>query len=360
MVGDQYFRIIGTGHYLPSRTVSAEEIDLRLDLPRGWTADNVGVLTRYQCLPPESQVTMGCQALQRALADANLGWGEIDLILDCSTSRYRPIPCNAAHYQQMLGQPAASIPCFDVQSTCLGFVAGLQVANGLLASRTHRRIALVASEDGLAGVNWQHPQSAALIGDGAAAAILEHVEPVGKVFVEHQTWAENLEECKVDGGGHFLPPFRYTEEIRHQFQFHMNGPSLFKLALRRLPPMVDRVVSHWQSVSGSELDSSARRPSAGPPNADSTIAPLSPAGQRKLKILPHQASPRSLQLMRQKLGFAEEQFFVDMRDFGNLVAASIPTMLDRTRRDGRISAGDWVMMLGTSAGYSQVAMIFQL
>src|SRR4051794_39887805 len=131
---NQHFQVPGTGLYLPRRKLTDEDVDARAGRPAGWARAHVGVLERYECLPPEDLATMACAAVRCAMRDAGVGWGDIDLILDGSTCRYQPIPCNAAYLQQFLGPDAQGIPCMDVQSTCLGFVLGLHVANALFAS----------------------------------------------------------------------------------------------------------------------------------------------------------------------------------------------------------------------------------
>ncbi len=110
--------------------------------------------------------------MQKAIADANLGWNDIDLIIDCSTSQYRPIPCNAVHYQHAIGEVALGIPCFDIHSSCLGSLVAMNMLNGMFGLGTCRNVMLVAAETGLSGVNYQEPESACLIGDGAAALVL--------------------------------------------------------------------------------------------------------------------------------------------------------------------------------------------
>jgi 3-oxoacyl-[acyl-carrier-protein] synthase-3 len=56
-------------------------------------------------------------AIQHALDKSGLKWSEIDLIIDCSTTRIRPIPCNAVYIQSSFSKEASGIPCFDIEST---------------------------------------------------------------------------------------------------------------------------------------------------------------------------------------------------------------------------------------------------
>ena len=296
-----------------------------------------GVATRYECRAPESMLTMGATAARNALEAAHVSWQDIDLIIDCSTSRYRPIPCNAAHYQHTVGRDARGIPCFDVQSTCLGFIVALQTANALMMTESYRHILIVASEAALTGVNWQQPESAGLMSDGAAAAVLRFSSTNLPLVMAHETFGEHLDLCKVDGGAHFLPAFEYSENRRSEFLFDMNGPALFRVAASRLPKMVRSTVTQWAQRIG---------------NPDAAITDL--------QSIPHQASPKALDTMLQLLGTTPDRFQIAVRDIGNMAAASLPFMLDRylQRPAAETQSGQPVMLLGTSAGYSQAAMIF--
>lgn len=338
VVVEQNFKIAGTGSYLPQHAVTAEEIDIRTGLPSGWCRKHIGVETRYECRAPEDLVSMGAKAISIAMLDANLSWTDVDAIIDCSTSQYRPIPCNAAHFQNAIAQThpeCLGIPCFDINSTCLGSIVAIHLINSLFATDSYRNVVLVASESGMGGVNLLHPESAGLIGDGAAAIVLSNASCTNKMVFNQQTFSQHLELCKVEGGGHKLPVFEYTDQRKPEFQFSMDGPAVFKVALRHLKPMV--------------LD------------MRETLASLETSNAVKsLHYLPHQASPKALRAVRCQLKVPLDRFHIAVHEVGNLVAASIPFMLDRTLKNGHISSGDNVMLLGTSAGFSQASLIFKL
>ncbi len=338
VVVEQNFKIAGTGSYLPQHAVSAEEIDLRTGLPTGWCRKHVGIETRYECRAPEDLVSMGAKAISIAMLDANLQWTDIDAIIDCSTSQYRPIPCNAVHFQNAIAQTypeCLGVPCFDINSTCLGSIIAIHLINSMFSSNSYRNIVLVASESGMGGVNLQQPESSGLIGDGAAAIVLSKAQYGNKMIFQQQTFSQHLELCKVEGGGHKLPVFEYTEEKKHEFQFAMDGPAVFKVALRHLKPMV---LGMREALASLESVQAAK----------------------SLHYLPHQASPKALRAVRCQLKVPQDRFHIAVHEVGNLVAASIPFMLDRTRKNGNIACDDYVMLLGTSAGYSQAGLIFRV
>ncbi len=263
------------------------------------------------------------------LNEAELDWSDLDLLIDGSTCRHQPIPCNAAYLQHRLGDPVAGVPCMDIQSTCLGFILALHVANALMATGSYRHIMIVCSETALMGVNWREPESACVMGDGAAAVLLRRAEPRPTFFFAHQTMPQHLDACQVRGGGFVLPPTACTAESEHEFRFHMDGPRLLHIACRHLPPMTARLVQD-AGLPGDELH-----------------------------VIPHQAAPRALAIIRRLLRFPPERFHDRAAQLGNLIAASIPAVFHLCLRDGVIDRGAPIMLLGTSAGYSQAGLIFR-
>ncbi|MCA9190479.1 MAG: hypothetical protein KDB03_01905 [Planctomycetales bacterium] len=334
VVVGQNFSILGSGSYLPSARLTSEDLDARCGMKPGWCRRHVGVELRYECLPPETMISMGCEAIRRALDDACLQWHDVDAIIDCSTSQFRPVPCNAAHYQQLIGRSASGIPCFDIHSTCLGALVALHMINGLIHHSAYKHIVVVASESGLGGVNYAERESACLIGDGAAALVLGRASNKGNIGFAHQTFAEHIDLCRVEGGGHKLPVFQFEEKRAAEFQFTMDGRGIFRIAIENLKPMVIDLLRNWSNDN--------------------------PRTVEKMHIVPHQASPRALQAVQKTFSWSDDFFHQEVHRVGNMVAASIPYMLDRVRKDGLVTAGEKVLALGTSAGYSQAALIFEM
>lgn len=323
---NQHFKIAGSARALPRKQISADDLDRQLGLPTGWTAEHTGVLRRSQCAGPDETRELTVAVCRGALEDARRTFREIDLIVDASLCIQQPIPCNAALVQETLGRDARGIPCIDVHSSCLGFVTALNVVNGLFASGAARCALVVCIETPLQGVNWDEPESACLMGDGAAAFVLVATPPDRACDFAFETYAEGAKLCEVRGGGHRLPPYAFRTTERPAYQFHMDGKALHRLASKLLPPMLTRLMAR----TGRAL-------------AD-------------VDVVPHQASGPALEFMRRRLDVAPERFHVSIGEHGNLVAAGIPYVLDRVRR--QLEPGASVLVVGTAAGYTQAAGIF--
>jgi len=324
----QHFRITGSARCLPSKRIGSDELDARLGLRAGTTFARTGVRWRHEARAPENAATMARHVIAGALASAGRTLRDLDLLIDASLCVQQPLPCNAALIQRELGADAAGIACVDVHASCLGFVAALQMANGLFAAGEARRIAIVCSETALRGVNWDEPESACLMGDGAAAFVLEATTPVHACVIALETFSEGAHLCQVEGGGHRLASFEYDASQRARYQFHMDGRAVHKLASRLLPPLVGRVLREAGAALG-EMD-----------------------------VVPHQASGPSLELIARRLGIAREKLHASIEEHGNLVAASIPYVLHGARM--ALPAGARVLLIGTAAGYSQAAAVITL
>ncbi len=326
----QHFTIAGSGLYLPRQALSAEDVDGRAGLESGWTRAHTGVLKRHECSGPETLASMAQAAMSAALQDADASWSDVDLLLDASTTRHQPIPCNAAVLQSWVGAAAHGIACMDVQGTCLGFILALHVANALLASGAYRNILIVCAEAPLMGVDWNQPESACLMGDGAAAVLVRRAAPSPTFFFAHETFGQYLDACQIPAGGHRVPPNRFSPETEAQFRFHMDGSQLLRAAYKHLPVMTQALLSD----AGTSAED--------------------------MHVIPHQAAPKALALVRRLLGFHAERFHDRSAEMGNLVAAGIPAVLHLCRGERLVNVGDTVLLLGTSAGYAQAGLVFRL
>lgn len=330
----QRCQIIGLGKYLPARRVSAAEIDARAGLAEGWTLKHSGVHSRYFAADHETASWMGARAAEMAMTNAGLTAAGVDCIVCASGTMQQPIPCTAALMQRELGAAFSGIPAFDFNATCLSFVVALDHLAPLIASGRYRNILLISSELASPGLDWSHPESCSILGDGAAAAVIRPT-PEGDssaiLASRLETYAEAAGLTEIRGGGTGIPGSRHDGTNTGEFLFHMEGKSVFRFASERLPAFVDRL--------------------------------LKEAGMawRDLKlVIPHQGSLMAMRLLRKRLGIPEEQFFVHAQDGANTIAATIPIGLYEAWRQGRVRRGDRIALIGTSAGLSIGGLILEL
>lgn len=326
-------KITGTGRYLPGGGVAAEEIDRRLGVEPGWVMRKTSVANRH-FVGEETASQMGAQAARDALEVAGLRFSDIDCLVCASGTMQQPIPCTAALIQEELGEQESGVPCFDVNATCLSFVTALDLMSYLIDAGRYRRILIVSTEIASKGLNWSDKESAALFGDGAAAAVVERSsehESSRILHAEMTTHSGGAHHSEIRGGGSGLPASLYEEDRAADYLFSMDGEGIFRQASRLLPDFMNRL------LGGAGLTMS----------------------DFKL-VVPHQGSVMAMRLLQRKLGISEEQMLYIAPHYGNVIAASIPLGLDMAVREGRLERGDKVLLVGTSAGLSLggVALIY--
>jgi 3-oxoacyl-[acyl-carrier-protein] synthase-3 len=325
-------KIAGIGKHLPGRVITSAALEQRLGLPAGWIERKTGVRERRHVGPGETQSRMGAAAGRAAVADAGAALADVDLIICASGGQEQPVPCTAALIQRELGLAEAGVPGFDVNSTCLSFVQGLDVAAHYIGGGGYRAVLVIATEAPSTAIDWSEHESAVLLGDGAAAVLVTPAaDGDGLMYQAAFTLdARGAGLAEVRGGG-TAHPAHHPDTTAAMTRFHMQGPRIFRYAQRQSVPFIARYA-------------------AGLP------FPLDSLGA----VCAHQASLTALRLTARACGFRAEQVLENIATHGNCVAASIPLVLHDGVRAGRIRRGDRVLLAGTAAGTSvgALALVF--
>jgi 3-oxoacyl-[acyl-carrier-protein] synthase III len=327
-------RLVSTGKALPSQTVSADSLDASMGRPAGYTFKASGVRVRHLASQHESQSALGAAALADALRNASLNVSSIDLLISACGVPEQALPSTACFIAQRAGLPRGT-PAFDVNASCLGFLAGMRVAAGLLATGGYRRIALVSSDLASRGVDWADPEASLIFGDGAAAVILEPgttqqgtVQQGIRAF-KLETYPEGRTYCEIRAGGTQRNPRMGVES--QDFLFKMDGKAVFKLASKVVPPFLTELMGQL------------------------------PGGVDSIEVVvPHQASHLAMAHMAKKLGLNATKIIDIYATHGNQVAASLPTALHEAVVTGRAKPGSRVLMMGTAAGLTVGGLVLDL
>jgi 3-oxoacyl-[acyl-carrier-protein] synthase-3 len=321
-------QIIGAGRYVPERVVTAQEVEALCGLKAGWIARRAGVLER-RWATGETAVFMGAAAAREAMAAAKLDLNELDLILNASGTVQQAIPDGAALLQRELGLGMSGIPCMSVNATCLSFMVAIEMAASLITTGRYRTILIYSSDVGSIGLNFKEPESASLIGDGAAAVVVRRTpdhESSRLVATHFATYGDGAHLTEIRGGGSARHPTNPNTQPEDNL-FHMEGPEVLRLALKH---------------GGALLEG---------------VRPGLSKGMAGVKwVIPHQTSLMGLKAL-QGFGWGAEQIIETLPKYGNCVAASLPMTLYEAIVTGRLQRGDEFLLVGTGAGLSMGAMI---
>ncbi len=130
--------VAGTGHSVPEKILTNDEISQFVDTSDEWINQRTGIRQRYVCSDEEFASTLSINAANKALENA--GWDpmSLDSIVIATVSGDLQFPSTACMVQDAIG--AKNAAGFDVAAACSGFIFGTSVADGLIQSSQAKRV----------------------------------------------------------------------------------------------------------------------------------------------------------------------------------------------------------------------------
>jgi len=323
-----YSRIIATGSYLPPRRVTntelAEQLALEgIETSDEWIRTRSGIEARHYADPEVTSSDLAVAASIQALEAARLQPEQLDLIIVATSTPDMVFPSTACLVQRKLGVQNGCA-AFDVQAVCSGFVYALAVADNAIRAGQAKRALVIGSEVFSRILDFKDRTTCVLFGDGAGAVILEASRETGLLSTVLHADGRYAEILCVPGNVH-------GGAIAGSAFLHMDGQAVFKLAVNVLEKVAQEALLQ-AGLSADQLD----------------------------WLIPHQANIRIMNSTCKKLGLAPEHMIVTVDQHGNTSAASIPMALDLGVRDGRIRAGQSVLMEGVGGGFTWGAALARM
>jgi 3-oxoacyl-[acyl-carrier-protein] synthase III len=310
--------ITGIGSNAPARVMKNDELAKMVDTSDEWIVERTGIRERRVAAPEEALSDVSLPAAKAALDQAGLNPSSVDLLIVATVTPDMVFPSTGAILADQLG--ARDAAAYDLSAGCTGFVYALAQAHGMVASGLARH-ALVVGGDVLSRIiDWEDRSTCVLFGDGAGAVVLERVRDGGFLGFELGADGSGGPELYIPAGGSRTPATAESVAARQHYA-KMNGREVFKFATRVLVDSAEKVLDEC-GVAVDEVD----------------------------VYVPHQANVRIIDHARRKLGIPEERTVVNVDRFGNTSSGSIPLALGDAEADGRLAAGEMVLMTGMGAG----------
>lgn len=318
--------MIGLGSYVPERILTNADLEAIVETSSEWIVTRTGILERRIADPAQMCSDLATRAAERALYDAGLEGGEIDLVIVATVTGDYPFPSTSSIVQDRIGAIRAG--AFDLAAGCSGFIYALATGAQFIQSGLYRNVLVVGAEILSRIVNWRDRATCVLFGDGAGAAVLSPVEEGdGILSFDLGSDGSGAGLLVVEAGGWGHPLTTGDEEELHQ-SIQMAGSEVFKFAVRVIE--------------------------------DSTMRALDRAGLTPADIdcfVPHQANSRIIDAAAKRLGLDERRVFSNVQRYGNTSAASIPLAMDEARQQGEFQPGDTLALVGFGAGLTWASCI---
>lgn len=301
-------KIIATGRALPQGRISNDDLTQLVETDDEWITTRTGIKNRYKC-NEETSLSLAVKAAQNALCNSGIDRNLIGaVIVATSTSEYI-FPSTACLVAKELGL-SKEIVAFDLSSACTGFLHGLMVSKGLVNSMERPYVLLVGAEQMSRIVDYTDRGTCILFGDGAGAAVLGPDE------------CEYFQKNWADGNKDVL----YCEGAGKESLVRMKGNDVFKFAVTVLEQGI-REILEMAKLSFEDID----------------------------YVVCHQANKRIIEHVKKKFPEYSHKFFMNIENYGNTSAASIPIALDELLTGKE--KGVKLLLVGFGAGLTWSASI---
>lgn len=299
-------QIVSTGKALPEEIITNDDLSRIVDTSDEWITTRTGIKKRYICRQ-ENTTSLAVKAARKAVTKAHINTDDIGAVIVATSTAENAFPSTAAIVQKELGL-SENVLAFDLSSACTGFLHALNAGQALLNSTDYKYILLIGSEQMSKIIDYTDRSTCVLFGDGAGAVLIKSADNLYEQ-VNHIRGNEDVLVCRGVGA--------------KDAYVQMNGNAVFRFAVDVLKQGIDEILK----------------------KSDMTLEDID-------YIVCHQANERIISHVRKKYPGYEDKFYVNIAEYGNTSAASIPIALDELAEKGCLNKGRKIILAGFGAGLS--------
>lgn len=319
---------VATGRYLPPRVVTNDDLAEIVETSDEWIRTRTGI--RERRIGPDEMLAaeMGRAAAAQAMERAGVAPDEVDLLVVSTATPDRWLPSTACDIQTLLGCSRAY--AFDLQAACSGWLYGLTVAEGFLATGRGDVAVVVATEKMSNIVDWTDRSTCVLFGDGSGAAVLRRAEGDSGIVSTFHRSDGALAELLYRPAGGVRQPLDGDVVARRDHLVRMSGREIFRNAVRSMAEASEEALRQ-AGLTGDDID----------------------------LMIPHQANMRIIESAAKYAGIPMDKVYVNIDRYGNMSSASIPVAFDEAREEGRVQPGMNILTATFGAGLTWGAMVWR-
>ncbi|SHH09112.1 beta-ketoacyl-ACP synthase III [Tepidibacter thalassicus] len=311
--------IIGLGSCVPEKVLTNFDLEKMVDTSDEWIVTRTGIKKRRVADENTATSDLATIAAQKAIKSAGISAEEIDLIIVATVTPDMAFPSTACIIQKNIG--AVNAATFDLEAGCSGFIYAMSVGKNFIETGMYKKVLIIGAETLSKILDWKDRNTCVLFGDGAGAAVLGEVkENEGILSTTLGADGAGGECLNMPAGGSRMPASIDTVENRLHY-IKMAGSDVFKFAVR-IMPKASKEALELAGLGLEDID----------------------------YLVPHQANIRIIEAAAKRLKVDMDKVYVNLDEYGNMSAASIPVALDEAYRKEKIKKGDNVVLVGFGAG----------
>lgn len=329
---DEGVGIIGTGHYLPSKIQSNEELCILIpELTPEWIISKTGIKRRFHLSDDETASSMAIEASKNAITNSGIDVKDIGIVIVASFSQDYLFPPMSAKIHSHFGL-VKDCQILDVNTNCVGLVTALTIASERMKNDMSIKNALVIGAEVLSKfTNPKDKETAVFFSDGASAVLLGRVgDDKGFRSAKFMTDSSTYESVRMRGGGSSFPIAEKSEDIKVLYA-EQNGLATWKQAVTNFPVVIQKLVEK-ENLNIDEIDF----------------------------FVFHQANGFLIDYLMKKMKVPFHKTYTNVEEIGNTGSASIGIALSEAYSKGLIKKGSNLVIAGVGAGFNFGACLFKV
>jgi 3-oxoacyl-[acyl-carrier-protein] synthase-3 len=323
-------KVTALGTYVPPKLLTNADLERMVETSNEWIVDRTGIRQRHIVEPGMATSDMIVNAVGPMLEQRGIAPTEIEAIIVATVTPDMVFPATACIVQDRLGCKGAW--GFDVSAACSGFLYALQTAVKFVESGAHKKVLAIGADTMSSIINYQDRATCVIFGDGAGAVLLERTDPDDpNRFIDFLHEVDGSGACSLNmpAGGSRMPPTHETVEKKLHY-VHQDGQAVFKYAVRKMAEVSEKVLQR-NGLTGNDVD----------------------------VFLPHQANKRIIMSAAERLGMPHEKVILNIGEYGNTTAATIPLAMHTAIQEGKMKKGSLCLASAVGAGFTVGATLFR-
>jgi 3-oxoacyl-[acyl-carrier-protein] synthase-3 len=321
-------KISALGTYVPPRLLTNADLEKMVETSNQWIVERTGIRQRHIVDPGTGTSNLAVEAVKCALAERGIPATDVEAIFLATVTPDMSFPATACLVQDRIGAKGAW--GYDISAACSGFVYALQTGVKFVESGAHKRVLVVGADVMSSIIDYTDRATSVIFGDGAGAVLIEPATD-GNCFIDFLHEIDGSGACSLNmpGGGSLHPASHETVDKKMHY-VHQDGQAVFKYAVRKM--------------------------------AEASVALLERNGFQGSDValfVPHQANRRIIMAAADRLGLKEDRVIINIDEFGNTTAGTIPLALQTAREQGRLKKGDLVLVAAVGAGFTTGAALLR-
>jgi len=323
-------KITGVAGYVPPRVLTNADLEKMVDTTNEWIVERVGIRERHLADKGIAASDLAVEAVRKLQAAHPFNLQDVELLVVGTVTPDMMYPSTACLVQHKLG--IENTWGFDVSAGCSGFLYALNAGVKFIESGQYKKVLVIGSDVNSSMTDYTDRAVCIIFGDGAGVVMLEPSnDGDGLGIIDHVAQIEGVggQFLYMPGGGSLNPASHDTVDQKMHY-IHQDGKNVFKYAVKKMAEMTERILER-NGMTGKDVDC----------------------------FIAHQANRRIITATAERLGLPLEKVIINIEQYGNTTAGTIPLAMVTALEQKRLKKGDVVLLAAVGAGFTSGATLLR-